>query len=83
MQKSIISLFAFASVAMAATYSINVGGNGLTFVRNNLHAQVGDVVEFIFNGKHSVAQSTYDNPCVPSDHSPIFSGVITGPSADT
>ncbi|QSZ36170.1 hypothetical protein DSL72_007295 [Monilinia vaccinii-corymbosi] len=77
MQKSIIYLFALLSSALAATYSIAVGGSGLTFVRKSLHAQVGDQVQFIFSGKHSVAQSTFDNPCVPSDHAPIFSGVIS------
>ncbi|ESZ90951.1 hypothetical protein SBOR_8669 [Sclerotinia borealis F-4128] len=83
MQKSIIALFAFVSSAMAVQYSIAVGGSGLTFVRDALTAQVGDTVKFVFNGNHSVAQSTYDKPCVPSDHAPVFSGVIEGPSPDS
>ncbi|ATZ56360.1 hypothetical protein BCIN_13g02010 [Botrytis cinerea B05.10] len=79
MQKSLISLFALVSSAMAVERSVVVGGSGLTFVPNALTVQVGDTVKFQFLGKHSVAQSTYDSPCVPSDHAPIFSGVISGP----
>ncbi|APA08464.1 hypothetical protein SS1G_02155 [Sclerotinia sclerotiorum 1980 UF-70] len=79
MHQSIISLFAFVSTAVASQYSVVVGGSGLIFVPNALTIQVGDTVKFQFFGKHSVAQSTYNNPCVPSDHAPIFSGVISGP----
>ncbi|TGO26764.1 hypothetical protein BPAE_0053g00170 [Botrytis paeoniae] len=79
MQKSLISLFALVSSAMAVERSVVVGGSGLTFVPNALTVQVGDTVKFQFFGNHSVAQSTYDSPCVPSDHAPIFSGVISGP----
>ncbi|KAF7889334.1 uncharacterized protein EAF01_010827 [Botrytis porri] len=79
MPKSLISLFALVSSAMAVERSVVVGGSGLTFVPNALTVQVGDTVKFQFFGKHSVAQSTYDSPCVPSDHAPIFSGVISGP----
>ncbi|KAJ8062764.1 hypothetical protein OCU04_008023 [Sclerotinia nivalis] len=79
MHQSIISFFAFVSSAMAAQHSVVVGGSGLTFVPDALTVQVGDTVKFQFFGNHSVAQSTYDSPCVPSDHAPIFSGVISGP----
>ncbi|KAF7950165.1 hypothetical protein EAE96_007460 [Botrytis aclada] len=79
MQKSLISLVALVSSAMAVQRSVVVGGSGLTFVPNALNVQVGDTVKFQFYGNHSVAQSTYDSPCVPSDHAPIFSGVISGP----
>ncbi|TGO09635.1 hypothetical protein BTUL_0159g00210 [Botrytis tulipae] len=79
MQKSLISLVALVSSAMAVERSVVVGGSGLSFVPNALTVQVGDTVKFQFLGSHSVAQSTYDSPCVPSDHSPIFSGVIPGP----
>ncbi|KAF7891957.1 hypothetical protein EAF00_008259 [Botryotinia globosa] len=79
MQKSLISLVALVSSAMAVERSVVVGGSGLSFVPNALTVQVGDTVKFQFLGTHSVAQSTYDSPCVPSDHAPIFSGVISGP----
>ncbi|KAF7891347.1 uncharacterized protein EAF02_001672 [Botrytis sinoallii] len=79
MQKSLIALFALVSSAMAIERSVVVGGSGLTFVPNALTIQVGDTVKFQFLGTHSVAQSSYDSPCVPSDHAPIFSGVISGP----
>ncbi|THV52646.1 hypothetical protein BGAL_0073g00210 [Botrytis galanthina] len=78
MQKSMISLFALVSSAMAVERSVVVGGSGLSFVPNALTVQVGDTVKFQFLGTHSVAQSTYDSPCVPSDNAPIFSGVIAG-----
>ncbi|TGO37644.1 hypothetical protein BHYA_0092g00270 [Botrytis hyacinthi] len=80
MQKSLISLVALASSAMAVERSVVVGGSGLSFVPNALTVQVGDTVKFQFLGTHSVAQSTYDSPCVPSDDAPIFSGVIAGSS---
>lgn len=42
MHQSMISLFAFASAAMAAQYDVVVGGSGLSFVPNALTVQVGD-----------------------------------------
>ncbi|KAH9869938.1 hypothetical protein J1614_006859 [Plenodomus biglobosus] len=57
-----------AAEGMVTVHIVQVGGpNGsLTFVPNNVKAAPGDLVQFQFHPKnHSVAQSTFDNPCVP------------------
>jgi plastocyanin len=53
---------------MVNTHIVQVGGpNGsLAFYPSNIKAQPGDLVQFQFHPKnHSVAQSTFDQPCVP------------------
>ncbi|OAL56336.1 hypothetical protein IQ07DRAFT_496748 [Pyrenochaeta sp. DS3sAY3a] len=53
---------------MVNTHIIQVGGpNGsLNFYPNSVQAAPGDLVQFQFHPKnHSVAQSTFDNPCIP------------------
>ncbi|EAT90651.1 hypothetical protein HBI56_158440 [Parastagonospora nodorum] len=53
---------------MVNTHIINVGGpNGsLIFSPSNIRAAVGDMIQFHFYAKnHSVAQSTFDQPCMP------------------
>lgn len=57
-----------APSGMVNTHVIQVGGpNGsLAFYPETVRANVGDLVQFQFNPKnHSVAQSTFDQPCVP------------------
>lgn len=57
-----------APEGMVTTHIVQVGGpNGsLTFLPNNVKAAPGDLVQFQFYPKnHSVAQSTFDQPCVP------------------
>ncbi|KAF1914607.1 Cupredoxin [Ampelomyces quisqualis] len=53
---------------MLNTHIVTVGGpNGsLIFSPSNVKAQAGDLVQFQFHAKnHSVAQSTFNEPCVP------------------
>ncbi|KAF2011013.1 hypothetical protein BU24DRAFT_51063 [Aaosphaeria arxii CBS 175.79] len=53
---------------MVNTHVIQVGGpNGtLEFLPPNIQAKPGDLVQFQFNPKnHSVAESTFGQPCVP------------------
>lgn len=53
---------------MVNTHVVQVGGpNGsLAFYPEVVRANIGDLIQFQFNPKnHSVAQSTFDNPCVP------------------
>src|SRR5436309_3187036 len=48
------------------THRVAVGLGGLQFQPNNIVAQPGDIVEFGFLAKnHSVAQSSFDEPCKP------------------
>lgn len=60
------------------THSVVAGRGGtLDFDPDNVVAQIGDIVEWHFLPKnHSVAQSSFDQPCVPdaSLHQPFFSG---------
>ncbi|KAH8784536.1 Cupredoxin [Hyaloscypha sp. PMI_1271] len=59
---------ASASLAQAATtIPVQVGNSGaLTFVPNDIKANVGDSIEFSFFPKnHSVTQSSFADPCHP------------------
>ncbi|KAF4980780.1 hypothetical protein FZEAL_3294 [Fusarium zealandicum] len=54
---------------------VKVGDGGITFQPAELKAAVGDVVEFHFyKGTHSVAQSSFDDPCEPLNSTSFFSG---------
>ncbi|KAH8673870.1 extracellular serine-rich protein [Xylariales sp. PMI_506] len=58
------------------THSVVAGRGGLRFDPDNVVAAVGDVVEWHFTAKnHSVAQSSFGEPCVPlADGTGFFSG---------
>jgi len=66
------------SSASTAVHTVKVGANGtLAFSPNDIQANVGETIEFHFYGpKHSVAQSTFANPCAPATNA-FFSGPIT------
>ena len=50
-------------------------GPGLKFTPDSLTAAEGDWVEFTFGSGHSVAQSSFDAPCVPIEGSTaVYSG---------
>jgi plastocyanin len=49
-------------------------GPGLVFTPDTITAADGDTIEFTFGQGHSVAQSTFDSPCVPSGDSAVYSG---------
>ena len=52
---------------------IDVGENGLTFSPNTTTADIGDTIEFHFYPpQHSVAQSSFDSPCVPLNNGTGF-----------
>ncbi|ETI19778.1 hypothetical protein G647_08791 [Cladophialophora carrionii CBS 160.54] len=57
---------ASASSSSAGVHAVKVGP-GLTFTPDTVTAAEGDWVEFTFGSGHSVAQSTFDAPCVPMD----------------
>jgi len=59
-------LAAIPAFASAATVTIQVGANGLTYTPSNISAAVGDVIEFQFYAKnHTVSQSSFAAPCTP------------------
>lgn len=58
------------------THSVNAGLGGLRFDPDNVVAEVGDVVEWHFlPANHSIAQSSFGEPCEPlADGTGFFSG---------
>jgi len=70
-----------ATDAQVTVHVVRVGGtNGsLTFSPNNLVAPVGDMVQFQFApANHSVAQSTFDQPCEPISANSNVTGIFSG-----
>jgi len=70
------ALFQLASAADSTTHDVTVGANAqLTFSPSIVTAAIGDKVNFhFFPSNHSVSQSTFGAPCVPSSSLAIFSG---------
>jgi plastocyanin len=58
------------------THSVTAGFNGLHFEPSNVVAEIGDIVQFEFLPmNHSVAQSSFAEPCVPlADETGFFAG---------
>lgn len=69
---------AASSSAVNGVHIVKVGkDNLLTFEPNTITAAVGETVEFHFWPKaHSIAQSSFDKPCVPLSDSSFFSGPV-------
>jgi len=72
------TILPFVTLAVAKTIDVDVGNGGLTFSPSNIKADKGDKVQFHFYaGDHSVAQSSFDKPCVPlAGGGGFFSGFI-------
>lgn len=60
-----------------STIDVDVGEGGLVYKPSTVTAAPGSAVNFHFYpGDHSVAQSNYDSPCMPSGPGAIWSGFI-------
>ena len=75
------------TVPHRVTHSVVAGLGGLKFDPDNVVAEIGDIIEWHFLPKnHSVAQSSFGEPCVPlPDGSSFFSGfefVTDGPQSE-
>lgn len=58
--------------------NVDVGKDGLTFSPETVTAANGSTINFhFFPVVHSVAQSSFDSPCVPSGPDAIFSGFFS------
>ena len=57
--------------------SVQVGKNGFVFTPDTITAGEGDVIEFVIQPGHSVARSSFDNPCAPISGAGIYSGAIS------
>jgi plastocyanin len=77
--KTFAAATALISGVFAATKTVQVGDKGDVFDPNTITADVGDVVEFHFAGRHSVAQSAFNSPC-KSGSTDIFSGIMSSVS---
>lgn len=80
---SIVSAsLALAGAAMAKNIVVQVSDSkaGLNYNPNNIFADVGDTVEYIFNPKnHTVAESSFAQPCVPlAASTPGSTGFFSG-----
>ncbi|EXJ83558.1 hypothetical protein A1O1_07181 [Capronia coronata CBS 617.96] len=63
-----------SSSSASGVHSVQVGP-GLSFSPDTVAAAQGDWIEFTFGSGHSVAQSTFDKPCVPiSSGAGVYSG---------
>jgi len=66
------------SSSSGSVHTVTAGNGGFQFSPNSIVAAMGDTVEFHFYPPlHSVAQSTFDAPCVPSGPTAFFSGPMT------
>jgi plastocyanin len=75
MHSAAILLGSLSTLAAAMTIDVTVGGSaGLVFTPNQVTASVGDVINFDIYANHSVAQSSFANPCNPINDKAIFSG---------
>lgn len=54
--------------------TVMVGANGLVFSPDTVTASAGSVIEFVITSGHSVAESTFDNPCQAIGGTGIYSG---------
>jgi len=63
----LVSAVALASLASAATISVQVGQGGFVFTPSSVQGAVGDTVTFSFMStiEHNVVQSTFETPCSP------------------
>lgn len=77
MQLTVLSaVLPLLPIALAKTTTIAVGKGGLNFDPDTVTAAQGDVLEFHFYPvNHSIAQSSFDKPCV-ADETGIWSGFM-------
>lgn len=71
-----------AAQTQAGVTRIDVGNGGQVMSPNDVTVPMGEIIEFHFyQGAHSVAQSAFDNPCVPinSTASNGVEGFFSGP----
>ncbi|KYK58636.1 hypothetical protein DCS_05653 [Drechmeria coniospora] len=72
-----------SSGALAKTVLVEVGSAGFTYSPNSVQADVGDVVQFHFNGAHSVTSGPFNGPCTPDSSGGFYSGFLTANASTT
>lgn len=78
--KSVFAAVAFLATANAKTIKITATSDN-RFDPDSTTADKGDVLEFSFQGNHSIVAGDYQNPCAPLRiGTGFFSGFIDGDS---
>jgi len=73
-----------SAASSSGTITVEVGNGGITFKPDSVTAAVGTKIKFMFYPEnHSVAQSTFAKPCVPSGDTAFFSGFIPVATGET
>ncbi|KAI0013250.1 hypothetical protein F4779DRAFT_613778 [Xylariaceae sp. FL0662B] len=73
------ALLGVASAQNVHVVSVGTTDGSPVFKPDNIKANVGEMIQFQFRGgNHSVAQSTFDNPCSPISQSSNMTGFFTG-----
>jgi plastocyanin len=72
------------SAASGSTQTVTVGENGaIAYNPDTIVAAPGTSIEFhFFSPVHSVAQSSFSNPCEPINNTAFFSGPMTVTSGE-
>lgn len=65
-----------ARPASADVYKVEVGKGGLRYTPNTIKADKGDIVEFHFDGMHSVVAGDFKKPCTPVSSGGFYSGTL-------
>jgi plastocyanin len=69
-------LMVFAARISADTYRVEVGKNGLTYTPDTITAGKGDIIEFYFDGMHTVVAGDFNKPCTPVTTGGFYSGTM-------
>jgi len=79
--RTLATVSTLGALTQAATVTIAVGQNGLSFSPNSVTANVGDIIEYqFFPPNHSVVMGDFNNPCAPATQGGFFSGFFAGGS---
>ncbi|KAL6887044.1 Cupredoxin [Trichoderma evansii] len=62
--------------ASAAIIRVEVGQTGLKYTPDTIKANKGDIVEFHFDGMHSVVAGDFSKPCTPATSGGFYSGIL-------
>jgi len=60
---SSLAVIASAATVHATNHQVNVGLTGLTYSPDSVTAAMGDTIEFIVSGTHSIVEAAFGSPC--------------------
>lgn len=65
-----------AVTASAAVIRVEVGQNGIRYTPDTIKANKGDIVDFHFDGMHTVVAGDFNKPCTPVTSGGFYSGTV-------